>query len=326
MTRIGILGAARIAPVAIIEPASRRSDCMIAAVAARDGAKARAYADEHGIPDVADSYEALLQRDDIDLIYNALPPHRHRDLTLAALKAGKPVLCEKPFAMNAAEAQAMVDAARAANIPLVEAFHYRFHPAFLRVLGLVRSGELGTLQAIEADFSVTIPYREGELRHTLGVGGGALMDLGCYPVHWLRTLTGEEPVIASAECSCERPGVDMTTHARLDFPGGVTGTISCNMAPGIERRIFLKAHCSDGSVTFINPVAPHKGHDIEISRHGETHHEQIEGDTTYDYQLGHMIDVMSGASKPLTGGSDAVANMAAIDAIYRAGGLQARGT
>ena len=97
MIRIGILGAAKIAPKALIQPARERTDCEVVAVAARDAQRAREYADEHGIPHVAESYEALLARDDIDLIYNALPPHRHADLTIAALEAGKAVLCEKPF-------------------------------------------------------------------------------------------------------------------------------------------------------------------------------------------------------------------------------------
>lgn len=110
MIRMGILGAAKIAPKAVIDPVSRRDDCEIVCVAARDGAKARAYADEHSIPEIAESYEALIARPDIDLIYNALPPNRHADLSIAALEAGKAVLCEKPFAMNAAEARAMVDA------------------------------------------------------------------------------------------------------------------------------------------------------------------------------------------------------------------------
>ena len=107
MIRIGILGAAKIAPKAIIDPASSRDDCMIHAVAARDVEKARAYAQEHGIEHVETDYEALVRRDDLDLIYNALPPHRHAELSIAALEAGKAVLCEKPFAMNSAEAARM---------------------------------------------------------------------------------------------------------------------------------------------------------------------------------------------------------------------------
>ncbi|HPE47712.1 MAG TPA: Gfo/Idh/MocA family oxidoreductase [Hyphomonas sp.] len=326
MIRIGILGAAKIAPAAIIEPASRRDDCTIQAVAASDPGKARAYARQHGIPEVADSYDALLQRDDVDLIYNALPPHRHADLSIAALKAGKPVLCEKPFAMNAGQAQEMVTAARAANLPLFEAFHYRFHPAFLRVLEVIRSGELGPVRTLEGEFTVAIPYREGELRHTLEVGGGALMDLGCYPVHQLRTVTGEEPVVVSAECLCEHEGVDLTTHARLDFPSGASGAITTSMSTEVPRRIILIVRCANGTLTYVNPVQPHLGHEIRIQHDGRTVKESLPGGTTYDYQLAHVVDVLAGKAKRLTGGADAVANMVVIDAIYRAGGLRPRGT
>ncbi|MCA8901531.1 MAG: Gfo/Idh/MocA family oxidoreductase [Hyphomonas sp.] len=326
MIRIGILGAARIAPKALIEPANRRDDCVVTAVAARDGARAKSYAEEHGIAGVSDSYEALIARDDVDLVYNALPPHRHADLTIAALEAGKAVLCEKPFAMNAGEAQTMVDAAHRTRQPLIEAFHYRFHPAFLRVLDIIRSGQLGQMRTLEAEFTVSIPYREGELRHTLETGGGALMDLGCYPLHQLRTLTGEEPVIASASCQCERPGVDMTTHARLDFPGGATGEIVTSMASDRRRRVELNVRCANGTLKYVNPVAPHLGHEIEIHSGGRIEKDIVPGETTYDHQLAHVMDVLAGRAKPLTGGADAVANMAAIDAIYRAAGLKPRGT
>ena len=198
MIRMGILGAAKIAPKAFIESATRRDDCEIVCVAARDSARASAYAAEHGIPEIAESYEALIARPDIDLIYNALPPHRHADLTIAALEAGKAVLCEKPFAMNAAEARRMVEASRRTGRPLVEAYHYRFHPMFLNVLEQVQSGAIGKLCAIRSEFSVAIKYRPGELRHDPALGGGALMDLGCYALHWARIVAGSEPAVRSA--------------------------------------------------------------------------------------------------------------------------------
>ena len=326
MIRIGILGAAKIAPKAIIHPAARRDDCVIAAVAASNPERARTYAETHGIPDIAGSYQELLERADIDLIYNALPPQRHADLSIAALKAGKPVLCEKPFAMNAQEASAMHQASLETGLPLIEAFHYRFHPAFNAALTLLRSGQIGAIEAMEADFSVSIPHRDGELRHTLDLGGGALMDLGCYPVHWVRTLAGAEPSVASAECHCDRPDVDLSTHARLNFPGGVSASIMTSMAPGVTRRAMLHVDGTKGSLTFTNPLQPHLGHSIEVRRGHETVTKTVPGETTYEHQLAHTIDVLTRGAKPLTGGADAVANMQVIDAIYRAAGLTPRGT
>ncbi|MBD3770338.1 MAG: Gfo/Idh/MocA family oxidoreductase [Rhodobacterales bacterium] len=326
MIRIGILGAANIAPKAIIEPARRRTDCRVVAVAARDAGRAEAYAAEHEIQYVAESYEALIARDDVDLVYNALPPNRHADLTIAALKAGKAVLCEKPFAMNAVEAVAMQQAALETGRPLVEAFHYRFHPAFIHVLGHIRSGHIGKILSMEADFSVAIPYRPGELRHTLETGGGALMDLGTYCVHMVRTLAGTEPSVASAECHCERPEVDISTHARLVFPGDVTASIMTSMSETVTRRIQLHVEGTKGSLSFNNPVHPHREHTIIFQQRGQPDRtETIPGETTYDHQLAHMVDVLAGRAKPLTGGEDAVANMRVIDAIYRSAGLKPRG-
>ncbi|KDA04192.1 Gfo/Idh/MocA family protein [Hyphomonas oceanitis] len=325
MIRIGILGAAKIAPKAVLQPASARTDCEVVAVAARDADRAQAYADEHGIAHVADSYEALLARDDIDLIYNALPPHRHADLTIASLEAGKAVLCEKPFAMNAGEAVRMVEASNRTGKPLIEAFHYRFHPAFQRVLDIVCGGELGTVRRIEAAFDVTIPYRPGELRHTLAVGGGALMDLGCYPLHAVRALIGAEPTVVSATAHCDHPGVDLRTVAEFAFPGGETASIHTSMAPDTPFDAWIRVEGSDGRLEIINPIHPHRGHSITATIKGNTETFTVDGQSTYDHQLAHVVDVLEGGAVPLTGGADAIGNMAAIDAIYRAAGLRPRG-
>jgi predicted dehydrogenase len=325
MIRIGILGAAKIAPAAIIKPANLRDDCEVVAVAARSPERARLYAAEHGIPHIADSYEDLIARSDIDLIYNALPPHRHANLSNASLEAGKAVLCEKPFAMNADEARQMVDASQRTGRPLLEAFHYRFHPAFQRVFDIVRGGRLGTIRCVEAAFDVTIPYRPGELRHTLEVGGGALMDLGCYPVHWVRTLVGREPEIVSAASQCDNPGVDISMEAELRFPSGETASIHSSMAPNTKFNAWIRVDGSEGHLEIVNPIHPHRGHTITTIINGASRTLTAPGQTTYDHQLAHVMDVLAGRAQPLTGGRDALANMAAIDAIYRAAGLSPRG-
>lgn len=325
MIKIGLLGAAKIAPPAIIQPAGLRDDCAIISVAARDASRAETFALTNGIPEVEKSYEALIARSDIDLIYNALPPNRHADLSIAALKAGKIVLCEKPFAMNATEATRMVQVARETGGILIEAFHYRYHPAFVRAVEVVRSGELGEIVEVTAKFSVEIPYKEGELRHTLGIGGGSLMDLGCYPLHWARTLLGQEPAIVSAAAVCEQDNVDLSIQAVLAFPGGARGDISCSMAPGVETSAYFELKGAKGALMMINPLAPHMGHQIKLTRNGETTTETVDAKTTYDHQLAHVIDVIQNDATPLTGGVDAVANMTAIDAIYTAAGLRPRG-
>lgn len=322
--RIGVLGAAKIAPEGIIEPAKRRNDAVVVAVAARDADRARAFARLHGIPNVAASYEELIGREDVDLVYNALPPHRHADLSIAALEAGKAVLCEKPFAMNAGEAQRMVDAAARARRPLIEAFHYRFHPAFERFLAILASAEIGRARRLEAAFCVSIPYRDGELRHEPSVGGGALMDLGCYPLHWARVTMGADPIVIAARAIIDRPGVDAAMEAELDFGGGRTALIRCSMNAA-QREIFIRVEGEKGSIEFDNPVGPYRGHRIVTRVGAAERREAVAGLTTYDCQLQHVTEVISGRANAITGGADAVANMTAIDAIYRAAGMTPRG-
>ncbi len=321
MIRMGILGAAKIAPKALIEPATRRNDCEIVCVAARDGARARAYAHQHSIPEIAESYEALIARPDIDLIYNALPPHRHSDLTIAALEAGKAVLCEKPFAMNAAEARRMVDASTQTGRPLVEAFHYRFHPMYLNVLEQVRSGAIGKLCAIRSEFSVAIKYRAGELRHDPALGGGALMDLGCYALHWARIVAGSEPSVLSARSELSEQGVDLVTSAHLAFAGGLTAQVHTSMKEDQPFKALLALEGTEGVLVATNPLHPQRGHSIWIKRGDEAQRYSVDGHSTYDYQLAHMLDVMAGKTAPLTGGEDAVATMALIDAVYAVAGV-----
>ena len=324
--RIGLLGASRIARGAVIEPARAIDGIEVTRIAASSTDKARAYAEEHGIPGIEDDYAALVASENVDLVYNALPPSGHKRWSIAALEHGKHVLCEKPFAMNALEAQKMVDAANASPGVLIEAFHYRFHPLFARVLEIVRSGKLGRLRQLSSLFEVAIPYSLGELRHTLEVGGGALMDLGCYPVHWVRTVMGTEPRVVSAKAVEEREGVDTSMQATLDFEG-IPAEIHCSMAEDVpEFKANLIIEGEKGRLTVINPLSPHGFHELILDIDGETDSLTVDGNATYWHQLAHVTDVLERRAEPITGGEDAVANMRAIDAIYRAAGMQPRGT
>ncbi|HZC16739.1 MAG TPA: Gfo/Idh/MocA family oxidoreductase, partial [Caulobacteraceae bacterium] len=188
--RVGLLAASKIAVTAVIAPAKAREDVLVTAVAARDPARARDYAETHGIAGVADDYAALLARDDVDVVYVGSPIANHAEWTVRAAEVGKAVLCEKAFALNAAEARAMVAAAEAAGRPLLEAFHYRFHNVIRRAEAIVRSGELGRLTRADATFDAIIPYSADEIRWRADQGGGALGDLGSYPAHALHTLVG----------------------------------------------------------------------------------------------------------------------------------------
>jgi predicted dehydrogenase len=320
MLKIGLLGASKIAPRAVIEPARDRSDVEIVALGARDPGRARAYADEHGIANVSDSYAALVERDDIDLVYVALPPAAHLEWTRKAVAAGKAVLCEKPFAMDGAQARAMVEAADLAKRPLIEAYHYRFHAAICRAEALLTEGAIGRVAAAKAYFSVPIAKTPGELRWIRDQGGGGLMDLGCYPLHALRTLLRVEPTVVSATGEFE-DGVDVTIDARLDFDG-VPAEMSCSMRP--ERfgaRLTLTGE--RGQIQIVNFVAPQMGGRFTVTRDGHAEELSMVGPTTYAAQLQHVVEVMERRATPMTGGADAIAQMDAIDAIYAAAGRPA---
>ncbi len=327
MIRIGILGAARIAPRGIVTPANELLGAEVVAVAARDLERARNFAAQHSIPLALGSYGELIARDDIDLVYVPLPPSMHVTWCTAALANGKHVLVEKPFANNAQDAAQMVAAARASGKLLIEGFHYRFHPLFERALAAVRGGEIGRIQRIEAIFNAALPDTPGELRYIEELGGGALMDLGCYCMHWIRSVAGDEPEIVGARARCSTPGVDLDIAAELAFPSGPTATLKCSMQPAdgkLYRR--LRVLGDRGVLEIDNPVSPHAGATLSIENDSPNLPQIVSGgDTTFHYQLRHVLACIDGSAQPLTGGDDAINNMRAIDAIYRAAGLRPRG-
>lgn len=327
MIRIGILGAARIAPRGIVTPANETLGAEVVAVAARDLERARKFAAQHSIPMAFGSYAELVVRDDIDLVYCALPPSAHLEWCSAALENGKHVLVEKPFASNARDAEQMVAAARKAGRHLIEGFHYRFHPLFERALEHVRAGAIGRVRHIDAVFNANLPDTPGELRYIEALGGGALMDLGCYCLHWIRSVAGDEPEITSARARCGTPGVDLDIEAEMAFTSGPTATLRCSMQPQdktLYRRLRVRGDL--GVLEIENPVTPHSGATLSIEAPNAPMPQIVSGgDTTFHYQLRHVLEVIEGRAAPLTGGDDAIGNMRAIDAIYRAAGLHPRG-
>ena len=226
--RWGILSTAKIGREKVIPAIHKSRNGVVAAVASRDLERARAFADETGIPTAYGSYEELLADPNIDAIYNPLPNSGHAPWSIACAEAGKPSLCEKPLAADAPEAQTMVDAFAARGILFAEAFMYRFHPQTEAVLDLVRSGFLGELRSIDSTFTFSID-RESNIRLDKSLAGGALMDVGCYCVNVMRLMTGEEPVAARAFARIgAQSQVDETLCGVLDFPSGVIGHFDCS--------------------------------------------------------------------------------------------------
>ncbi len=327
MIRIGILGAARIAPRGIITPANDLLGTEAVAVASSSLERARNFAAQHSLPLAFGSYAELLESDDIDLVYVALPPSAHLQWCTAALAHGKHVLAEKPFASNAQDAARMVAAAKSAGRHLIEGFHYRFHPLMVQAFAQLRAGAIGRIRHVEAVFNANLPDTPGELRYIEELGGGALMDLGCYCLHWIRTVVGDEPEVVNASARCISPGVDIQASAELAFPSGPTAMLECSMQPS-DGKLFrrLRVHGDAGMLEIDNPVTPHAGATLSLETPDAPLPQIVSGgETTFHHQLRHVLDVIAGRATPLTGGDDAVANMRAIDAIYRAAGLRPRG-
>jgi predicted dehydrogenase len=326
--RIGTLGAARITPMALIRPARRVPEVEVVAVAARNRERAERFARKHKIPTVHGSYDDLIADPTVDAIYNPLPNGLHGRWTLAALKAGKPVLCEKPFTANADEAEQVASAARDAGIVVMEAFHYRYHPLVDRVLEIIR-GELGPLRRVETRMCIPLPSRK-DIRYQLDLAGGAVMDTGCYAIHQARTLAGAEPEVVSARAKCVSPGVDRWLKADLQFPNDCTGSFECALWSGKLLSLGARVEGEHGTLTVLNLTGPQYFHRVVVrTRDPATgaerkRRERVKGEHTYWYQLNAFVAaVRDGAPYPTTP-ADAVANMRVIDAAYRAAGLEPR--
>jgi predicted dehydrogenase len=321
--RIGCLGAARIAPAALIKPCASNDRVVCAAVAARDPARARTFAAKHQIPKVHGTYDELLADDEIDAVYNPLPNGLHGLWTMRALAQGKHVLCEKPFTANAAEAERVAAAADASGQVVMEAFHWRYHPLAARMLEVVASGELGEVRRIEAALAFPLPMFK-DIRWQLALAGGALMDAGCYPVHMVRTLAGAEPTGVRASALLRSPGVDRRMEAEFSFEDGRTGGIFTSMWSSTLLRMRVVVTGSRGSMRVFNPTNPHMFNRLTVSGPGGRHHERVQGGPTYDYQLEAFRAAVQEGASTFTPPKESIANMAVIDAIYHAAGMEVR--
>jgi predicted dehydrogenase len=315
MLRVGIIGAARVATYAMIVPARARADVVVAAVAARDPARAQAYAATHGIARVHDDYAALAADPDIDLVYVATPPVAHLAHARLAIAAGKPVLVEKPFTLDVAEAEALLAEAAAAGVPVFEAMHSRHHAIWPLVTALLP--RLGRLRRLDAVFDVAVSTAADEFRWDAALGGGALMDLGIYPLAWVRAVAGEPLAVTRATMQRER-GADARFAATLALPGGVVATVAADMTA--PRRVQLTVTGDRGTLVIDNPLAPQLGHAVTLTTAAGTEAFHGDGPGTYDAQLAAVVATLrDGAAFPLPA-DDAVCSMRAIALVRAAAG------
>ncbi len=323
--RLGILGAARIAPLALVRPARRVPGARVTAVAARDQARARAFAAKHDVPRTHASYDDLLADPDIDAVYNPLPNGLHATWTLKALAAGKHVLCEKPFTSNEAEAVQVADAAEASGLVVMEAFHYRYHALAERMRAVAHDGALGEIRSVRTALCFPLP-KFSDIRYDFDLGGGASMDC-CYPVHALRLLGPGEPSVVSATAKRLRGGpVDRAMTARYRFPAGAVGRTDASMWSRRVLKVAARVDGTRGRMRVLNFVAPQYGNLLTVTVDGTTTRERVRGEPSYDAQLRAFVAaVRDGAPFPTTA-RDAVVTMRLIDDIYRAAGLPLRGS
>jgi predicted dehydrogenase len=322
--RFGILGAARIAPDALIKAAQNVPEAEVVAVAARELKRAQEFAATHKIPRVLATYDELVNDPELDVIYNPLPNSLHCEWTIAALRAGKHVLCEKPLSSNAAEAEWMSKAADETGKILGEAFHYRYHPLADRVRALISDGTLGRLVRVEGNFTVPIP--ETNIRFDWSLAGGATMDLGCYPLHMIRYFSGLTPRVISAKAETGPKNIDIAVEVDLELADGVTAQMTCAMKKDSITSASFMARGDRGELRVINPIAPHRGHQLTVKTNAGEKNETVPGDTTFTHQLRAFVKAVRGEEKFPTDGAEGVVNMRVIDDVYRAAGLPPRAT
>ena len=325
MLRFGVLGAAAITPRALIFPCVDEPNAMIRVIAARNRERASQVAAWAGIKHVVDDYQAVIDHPDCNVIYIPLPITAHHEWTIKALDAGKHVLCEKSIAANGDEAQAMADHARDKGLVLIEAFHYRYHPVFERAKALLEQGAVGDIEHIDAGFCIKGPPRETDIRMLYETGGGATMDLGCYPISWVRHLLDAEPENVTAEATEGPPDVDLALSTEMEFASGITATTRSNMGPDGEFEMAFTVRGTEGSLHVRNPLVPQNGHSIELTRGAKTTVETRDRRSTYGYQLDAFIRAVEQGDKVPTDADDAVKQMRLIDRCYRAAGMRLRG-
>ena len=227
--RWGILSTANIGRGKVIPAIQASRNGEVVAVASRSQQRAQAFADELGIPQAYGSYEDLIASGEVDAVYIPLPNDGHIPWSKACADAGIATLCEKPLALDVAEAQEAVDYFAEKGVLFAEAFMYRFHPQYDVVRDLIGNGEIGDLRVINATFTFTIDS-ETNIRMDKSMGGGGLMDVGCYCINAMRLITGEEPDGGQAFARFHpTTGVDMSAVATLTFPSGIIGHFDCGM-------------------------------------------------------------------------------------------------
>jgi predicted dehydrogenase len=321
--RWGVLSTARIATEKVIPGIRRAPNCEVLAIASRDADRATAVAARLGIPRPYASYEEILADPDVDAVYIPLPNHLHAEWTLAAARAGKHVLCEKPLAMTASDAQLLVDGCRDAGVLLMEAFMYRLHPSWVAARELVASGRIGRLTAVSSWFSY-FNDDPANIRNILDFGGGAVYDIGCYCINLSRMLFGTEPV--QVQSSIRRDpdnGVDVLASAILDFGAGLA-SFTCSTRVEDHQRVDIYGTTGRISIDIPFNIPPDRPTEISLASGGEPPVAPAVERLTFPVADPYAVEAERFATAVLEGGpvpippEDAVANLKVIEAVFAA--------
>jgi predicted dehydrogenase len=256
-------------------------------------------------------------------VYIPLPNALHAKWTIQAIRAGKHVLCEKPFACNEKEALLVKEAADESTAVVMEALHYRYHPLAERVRELIENGRIGAVRHIVANMSVPIPFASN-IRYDLSLGGGATMDVGAYTINMIRYFGGQEPEVVEATAKLKKPGVDRSMYARFRYPGGATAEMTCSLWSVKLLKVSLKIIGEKGIISVINPVAPQFFHRLRIDTENGSSRETLSKRSTYEYQLEAFVNAIIDNKKIRTPPLESVANMKIIDQVYLKAGLEPR--
>jgi predicted dehydrogenase len=324
--RIGILGAARISDLALINPAHELGVELVA-VAARDRCRGEAYAHQHGVETVYSNYAQVIADPRVEAIYNPLPNSMHAPWNLAAIAAGKHVLTEKPFASNSVEARKVHEAASQTGLVVLEGYHYCYHPQFARLAEIVQTKVVGELEQLDVTMAMPAPEPD-DLRWSLPLSGGAMMDLGCYCVHVVRSvsvLLGGEPSLVGATAGERKglPQIDEWFEAEFVLADGTPAFAHVNMASE-TWEMAIRATGNGGSATVMDFIHPQDDDRLMLDMDGSERIEHTGSRTTYRYQLEAFRAAVREGRPFATTTVDSVATMELIDACYRAAGLSPR--
>lgn len=318
MIRWGILSTANIGVKRFIPGASKSRNGLVQAIASRELSRAEEVARQLEIPTAYGSYEELLADPEVDAIYNPLPNNLHAEWTIKAAEAGKPVLCEKPLALNVAEAEGMIEACRRLGVPLMEAFMYRLHPQHHLVRSLIDQGLIGEILLVRSSFTFMLePFPEHNVRLRPDLGGGALMDVGCYAVNAARMLFGSEPLGGSALWDFrEEFGVEVSLAGVLDFGSGRFASFDCGFrAPGRGSYTVVG---SRGQIEVPDAFVPQPEEVVvRVSVPAGTEEHRVPGVDQYQLEAEEFADALLSGRPPAIAADDALGTLRVIEALHR---------